>query len=380
MNRVVAEAAENFNKEALGTEEAVTAASDYIRATDELNAGLRERAGLLAEVAANERKIRLAQSGIRETTQYAGPIGPGQASAVGTLAGQKSPVAERVQRTIQAKRDEADLQAALLRLEQKSADTLNEKLQLQQNLVQGTREVLELLTQQEQRARFLAGKSGTMMQGPLPPLAQAGAMGFPVALSQTAAERESLALNAKKQQILERMAATRQQLSGLAANLQRLEQNSVVAIADAGRAQDLLNDAKEQAVQLAERELAISKQGALIAGRFSPVGGAENIPGSPAALKARAARRKEALSNAVIGGAFPLLFGQGPGAAIGGGLGGTAGGLMGGQFGFGLSLVGTALGQTIDTFITKTTELGGALLNVTSTFDTLKERALISNR
>ena len=60
-------------------------------------------------------------------------------------------------------------------------------------------------------------------------------------------------------------------------------------------------------------------------------------------------RQKEALSNAVIGGAFPLLFGQGMGAALGGGLGGAAGGMMGGQFGFGLSLVGTAIGQQLDT-------------------------------
>jgi hypothetical protein len=59
-------------------------------------------------------------------------------------------------------------------------------------------------------------------------------------------------------------------------------------------------------------------------------------------------QNREALSNAIIGGAFPLLFGQGLGAAVGGGLGGALGGLAGGQFGFGLSLVGTALGQTFD--------------------------------
>ena len=59
-------------------------------------------------------------------------------------------------------------------------------------------------------------------------------------------------------------------------------------------------------------------------------------------------RGSEALSNAIIGGAFPLLFGQGVGSAIGGGLGGAVGGLLGGQFGFGLSLVGTAVGQTFD--------------------------------
>jgi hypothetical protein len=57
---------------------------------------------------------------------------------------------------------------------------------------------------------------------------------------------------------------------------------------------------------------------------------------------------KESASNALIGGAFPLLFGQGAGAAVGGGLGGALGGAFGGTLGFGLSLVGTAIGQAVD--------------------------------
>tara|TARA_B000000609_G_scaffold37592_1_gene26711 strand:- start:347 stop:2728 length:2382 start_codon:yes stop_codon:yes gene_type:complete len=65
-------------------------------------------------------------------------------------------------------------------------------------------------------------------------------------------------------------------------------------------------------------------------------------------------------SSALIGGAFPLLFGQGGGAALGGLLGGAGGGLLGGQFGFALSLVGTQLGSLIDTTIGKVSELGQA--------------------
>ena len=53
-------------------------------------------------------------------------------------------------------------------------------------------------------------------------------------------------------------------------------------------------------------------------------------------------------SSAIIGGAFPLLFGQTGAAAVGGGIGGAAGGLIGGQFGFALSILGTALGSAID--------------------------------
>ena len=63
--------------------------------------------------------------------------------------------------------------------------------------------------------------------------------------------------------------------------------------------------------------------------------------------------RNQAISNALIGGAFPLLFGQGAGA--------SAGGLLGGQFGFALSLVGTQIGSIIDTFVSGTAELGRAI-------------------
>ena len=70
--------------------------------------------------------------------------------------------------------------------------------------------------------------------------------------------------------------------------------------------------------------------------------------------------RNQVGSSALIGGAFPLLFGQGGGAAIGGALGGAGGGLLGGQFGFALSLVGTQVGSLIDTTIGKVSELGQA--------------------
>jgi len=58
-------------------------------------------------------------------------------------------------------------------------------------------------------------------------------------------------------------------------------------------------------------------------------------------------RIKGAASNALIGGGFPLLFGQGPVGALGGGLGGAVGGALGGGFGFGLSIAGTAIAQQI---------------------------------
>ena len=100
-----------------------------------------------------------------------------------------------------------------------------------------------------------------------------------------------------------------------------------------------------------------------LTGQTSPVGGAVGIPGSPAALAAvaRAQRIKSAQGSALIGGAFPLLFGQGLGAAAGGAVGGFGGGMIGGEFGFGLSLVGTQIGTLIDRLATKAIDLGKAL-------------------
>ena len=64
--------------------------------------------------------------------------------------------------------------------------------------------------------------------------------------------------------------------------------------------------------------------------------------------KGMAGRFSGTASSAIIGGAFPLLFGQTGAAAVGGGLGGLAGGAIGGQFGFALSILGTAIGSAID--------------------------------
>ena len=77
--------------------------------------------------------------------------------------------------------------------------------------------------------------------------------------------------------------------------------------------------------------------------------------------RTRAQKAKDAAGSALIGGAFPLLFGQGVGAAFGGAAGGFGGGLIGGQFGFGLSLVGTQIGTLFDQITNKSIELGKAL-------------------
>ena len=87
-----------------------------------------------------------------------------------------------------------------------------------------------------------------------------------------------------------------------------------------------------------------------------------------------------ALAEGLIGGAFPLLFGQGLGASIGGGVGGAAGGFMGGSLGFGLSLIGTALGAAMDELGNKAIETGKSLRNPIEGFEQMKEANLFASK
>jgi len=77
------------------------------------------------------------------------------------------------------------------------------------------------------------------------------------------------------------------------------------------------------------------------------IGNFANPQGMFASRKGAQGRIGGAVSSGLIGGGFPLLFGQSPLASVLGGIGGAAGGALGGGFGFGLSIAGTALAQQI---------------------------------
>ena len=77
------------------------------------------------------------------------------------------------------------------------------------------------------------------------------------------------------------------------------------------------------------------------------IGTGANPRGMFASSRGRAGRISGGMSSALIGGGFPLLFGQGALGAAGGGIGGAIGGALGGPFGFGLSIAGTAIAQRI---------------------------------
>ena len=149
-----------------------------------------------------------------------------------------------------------------------------------------------------------------------------------------------------------------------------------------------MQSVEERQIQLARRRIRLLElrrkrqqelnlaESVVRGGPRSPVGGSTSIPGSPAFV---ARQRREALSNALIGGAFPLLFGQGIGAAAGGAAGGGLGGLAGGQLGFGLSLVGTAIGSLFDQLANNAKEAAKSLRDPITNFQAVKVAAVLAS-
>ena len=91
--------------------------------------------------------------------------------------------------------------------------------------------------------------------------------------------------------------------------------------------------------------------------------------------------QRQGLSEALIGGAFPLLFGQGPLAAGGGFLGGILGpALLGSGGGFAGGLVFTALGQGLQNATDAATQLSKALEDPIANFQQLADAAVFSSK
>jgi hypothetical protein len=84
--------------------------------------------------------------------------------------------------------------------------------------------------------------------------------------------------------------------------------------------------------------------------------------------------RQRTIENVAIGGAFPLLFGGGPGAV----LGGAAGGLIPGNPI--ISVVTSAIGTVFDQFVTSVKATAAALSNLTGNFEALKQANIFASK
>ena len=102
----------------------------------------------------------------------------------------------------------------------------------------------------------------------------------------------------------------------------------------------------------------------------SPIGGAINIPGSPAFLRRQ--QRIKTLEQVGLGAGFPLLFGGGAGSVLGGGLGGLTGS-------FGAQIAFSAIGQQIDQFVAGMVDAGKALTSVGGAADFMAEKSLFGS-
>lgn len=154
-----------------------------------------------------------------------------------------------------------------------------------------------------------------------------------------------------------------------AAQRAALEEDLAQQISKRTQSQERIIAEQQKAIAAAKKEVAAAKANAKAKQASAKVE-------QEATAKRRKDLRKrvgESIGNALIGGAFPALFGQGAGASAGGAVGGGIGGLLGGNFGFGLSLVGTAIGQTVD-------NLAKALESPVENFDLVKQSALLSSK
>lgn len=327
-SKALKDARDNLNSAALGSKEAADAARDFARAQDLANDALREQAELLAQVRNEGRSGTL-----RGGTQYSGPAGPGfsglvsrqaSATALSSPLPPSVPVALRspmrpqsllpqMGMTAQAGKiasDMEDVYASILRLTEKANQEEAEKLQ---TLRQGTKEVEELA----QKYRVVNETRKTEKQLQLE-------MRRSILETKQAAAEEARIAN-----------------QGLLDRLRNLE-----AIGAERREQFIqFNKEENEKRQIRMRELDFEERLAKVQVRN----------------RDRAERGRRATSSALIGGAFPLLFGQGLGAAAGGAAGGFGGGMIGGEFGFGVSLIGTQIGSMIDQLGQKAIDLGRAL-------------------
>jgi tape measure domain-containing protein len=280
-------AAQSLRNVGAGTRAETKAVEEYVTALGRANAA-RERQNALidAEIKRRQEAARvqkLTASGIFETTRYAYPIGPSPASQVAL----SSPLRGRLQQIIDERKGAKELEAALLQLEERRRREANAALD------EKAATTALRLEREKERAKMLAG-AAQQYAAPIGPTIRSRRFRFE---GDTSVERAEAALRARE-----------------LANQRKFNEQ-------------FFQEEKKQQARL------------------------EQLRRQDAAARAQQFQRLRAgagnaVSNALIGGAFPLLFGQGGGAAAGGAIGGIAGSLfLGGAGGFAGSLLGTLIGD-----------------------------------
>ena len=151
--------------------------------------------------------------------------------------------------------------------------------------------------------------------------------------------------------------------------------NRELAIAD-----KLLAKQKLRTAEIVKQTKASAKMTAIRQGNFAGSGpGVFGPQPRPSFAQSIGIKRGFDTQSALISGAFPLLFGQGPVGALAGGIGGGVGGMFGGMGGFAGGIAATAAVQSITTFTQEIARLGNALSRPTENIGTLVEKLGLAN-
>ena len=392
INKVLSEAAANFNKVALGTEDASTAAQNYYQANKNLNNALRERVKLLDDIQRAERGAVLSNIKTSRAAREASGFGAfsssidtptqksirrnrektGLATAAAETAAAVQKLTERQEefttRTDAAAQASARQTAAFLR---------QKRVALEVAKINAAAPVAQLLLAPAAAgAPAMSGGARRRITGPVERLGGARTDDEAAATLRLAQATNTLTQATNKiDPKYNRFLPSSELLNATGRGLQQLTTNQTAfnnTVASGIRFQEKYNQELErrQRLGIGVPSLAMGGTTGLYGGSFpvdGPIGPSLSkavgaVTGMPTfaglfrggkrgignKVKGRLAKRGgTAAGEALIGGAFPLLFGQGPEAALGGGLGGLAGGLIGGPYGFALSLAGTVLGDLL---------------------------------
>ena len=375
INKVLSEAAANFNKVALGTEDASTAAQNYYQANKNLNNALRERVKLLDDIQRAERGAVLSNIKASRAAREASGFGAfsssidtptqksvrrnrektGLATAAAETAAAVQKLTERQEEF--TTRTDAAAQASA----RQTAEFLRQKrVALEVAKINAAAPVAQLLLAPAAAgAPAMSGGARRRITGPVERLGGARTDDEAAATLRLAQATNTLTQATNKiDPKYNRFLPSSELLNATGRGLQQLTTNQTAfnnTVASGIRFQEKYNQELERQQRLGIGIPSNRRPGttnAVFGGQF-PVDGPVSLqsPGRRA-VGGIGKRLPGAIGAGVIGGAFPLLFGQGGAAATGGAIGGLAGGLAGSALGpaggFAGSLVGTVLGDIAD--------------------------------
>jgi len=324
LSTAVREAATAFNRAALDTDEAVIAARAYVKATDELNAGLRERLQLVRSIQAAEiaerRVIRPSDAGYGQQTPALPPA---------------FIRAQEIQQNWttffkQASELGRDLTAQAFNTSQNWSTFFTEAAEYSRDLVAkglNTRQTWStFFTEAAEYSRDLVAKALNTRQT---------WSTFFTEAAEYSRDLVAKGLNTRRSWDVFFLEA-----ADIAADLKAKSLNTRQSW------NKFFADAAELRADIATQDLQRTQR-----------------------------IRGERLQGLALGAGFPLLFGGGPGAV----LGGAAGGLVPGKGAFAAQIGFSAIGQQLDKFVAATAEAGVALTSTSKTFDFMREKALFSS-